>query len=154
MLQLSPVKKVTRRLFNVIAHAPLGELWNPTIITVSFLMQIVYLLLSHGPIAAKLYRRRHVTTGKQTASFLIGSWVMLVAFTGPLDYLSDNYIFAAHMIQHMIEILIMTPLLMKGVPTGFYMSILRVPVLGRIVRIWLRPIVAGAVFNIVLTGFH
>ncbi|KPV43760.1 hypothetical protein AN477_10225 [Alicyclobacillus ferrooxydans] len=141
-------------MWGVFANAPFSDLWQPEIMVVSAVLQIVYLLLTHGSVAERVYRKRHVATGRQTLSFIAGCWIMYFSFAGPLDYLSDNYIFSAHMVQHMIEIVIMTPLILRGLPEGFYERLWRARGLGRLIRVWSHPVVAGAVFNGILTLFH
>ncbi|QSO47113.1 cytochrome c oxidase assembly protein [Alicyclobacillus mengziensis] len=138
----------------VFANAPFTDLWQPKIMVTAAVLQVLYLLLTHGNVAERLYQKRHVTNKRQTLSFIIGCWIMYFSFAGPLDYLSDNYIFSAHMVQHMIEIVIMTPLILKGLPAGFYENLLSVRGLGRVLRIWGHPLVAGAVFNLILAIFH
>lgn len=141
-------------MWGIFAKAPFEDLWQPDIIVVAIVLQVIYLTLAHGPVAFKLYGRRHMTTRKQTFLFLIGCWLMYFSFAGPLDYLSDNYLYSAHMIQHMIEITIMTPLMMKGLPESFYRSLWNSRLIGKGVRFWVHPLVNGAIFNIVLTAFH
>lgn len=141
-------------LWYAILHTPSESLWPIDILSVFILLQIVYLALTHGPLARRFYNKSHVTSGRQTASFIVGCWVLYFAMAGPLDYLSDAYIYGAHMVQHMLEITVMTPLLMKGLPESFYVKLWNLRAVGRIIRIWSNPLVAGAVFNIVLTTFH
>ncbi|QSO54604.1 cytochrome c oxidase assembly protein [Alicyclobacillus curvatus] len=142
-------------MWGIFAKAPFNDLWQPEIIVVSVVLQLLYLSLAHGKLAYRLYGRRHLATTRQTLSFIVGCWLMYFSFAGPLDYLSDNYLYSAHMVQHMLEITIMTPLMLKGLPEGFYRKLWHLPGgIGKAVRVWAHPLVAGAVFNIVLSGFH
>ncbi|QQE77137.1 cytochrome c oxidase assembly protein [Alicyclobacillus sp. SO9] len=137
-----------------LSHANPRDLWQPSVLAVAVAIQLIYLILVHGPAAYRLFRVRHVTTAKQTISFLIGCWLMYFSFGGPLDYLSDNFLFSAHMVQHMIEIIVMTPLVLKGLPLRAYHFLWNSKATRRLIRTWAHPLVAGAVFNIVLSMFH
>lgn len=48
--------------------------------------------------------------------FLLGDLVLLLALVSPLDFFGDNYLFSAHMLQHMLLILVVPPLLLLGLP--------------------------------------
>jgi putative membrane protein len=48
--------------------------------------------------------------------FFAGILVLLVAQCSPLDALGDTYLFSAHMIQHLLLLLIVPPLLILGIP--------------------------------------
>jgi putative membrane protein len=140
-------------ILSIFANASFGDLWQPEILIVSVILQVVYLTLCHGSLAMRLYGKRHLVTAKQTILFLAGCWVMYFSFAGPLDYLSDNYIFSAHMVQHMLEITVMTPLILVGLPTSFFVKLWGSRY-TKWIRVWAHPVVAGAVFNIVLSTFH
>jgi putative membrane protein len=42
--------------------------------------------------------------------------IMLVALQGPLHELSDYFLFSAHMVQHLLIMLVMPPFLLAGTP--------------------------------------
>jgi cytochrome c oxidase assembly factor CtaG len=71
--------------------------------------------------------------------FLLGDLVMLLALISPLDVLADDYLFSAHMLQHMLLILAVPPLLILGIPRALATSIVRVPALGAIERMLRNP---------------
>ncbi|MCF8564714.1 cytochrome c oxidase assembly protein [Alicyclobacillus tolerans] len=141
-------------LMQVLLHASFYDLWQPSILAVAVAVQLIYLALTRGPLSNALFHRRRMVTGKETAFFLVGCWLLYFSFGGPLDYISDNYLFSAHMIQHMVEITIMTPLIMKGIPDSFYQFLWNCRWTKHVVRPWTQPVVAGAVFNIVVVIFH
>lgn len=138
----------------VFADATFQDLWQPEIIVVSILAQIIYLILCHGPLARRLFGQSHMTTRGQTIAYLAGCWLMYFSFAGPLDYLSDEYLFTAHMVQHMIEITLMAPLILKGLPERAYLWLWNSNATRWLIRVWAYPIVAGGVFNVVVTLFH
>lgn len=53
---------------------------------------------------------------RQAGYFFAGVLVLLFAQCSPLDALGDTYLFSAHMIQHLLLLLIVPPLLILGIP--------------------------------------
>lgn len=129
------------------------DVWQPGILVVALLLQAGYLFLFLGPGRRRLPADMRPTV-RQTLCFLGSMWLMYVSFAGPLDYLSDNYLFSAHMIQHMIEIKVMVPLVLLGLPAGVFRRLMRARLPGALVRALTQPAVAGFIFNAVLTVFH
>lgn len=152
--RLNYKKKRVDKVMNLFYHASFDELWEPKIMIFSIFVWSLYMILLHGPIARRISGQQHLATTSQTVSFTWGMILLYCSFSGPLDYLSDNYLFSAHMIQHMIEITIMTPLVMRGLPDGVYQYLFTSRWTKHIVRAWANPIAAGGIFNIVLTIFH
>jgi len=76
------------------------------------------------------------------AWFLLGDLVMLLALISPLDVLADDYLFSAHMLQHMLLVLAVPPLLILGIPRGLATAIVRVPALAAIERGLCNPAIA------------
>jgi len=52
----------------------------------------------------------------RAAPFLAGVVVLFLALDSPLDVLGDRYLFSAHMVQHLLLILVVPPLLLLGMP--------------------------------------
>src|SRR5579859_3196416 len=55
-------------------------------------------------------------TAAQKIYFLSGLLVMFASLNGPIHDLSDDYLFSAHMVQHLLLTLAVPPLLLAGVP--------------------------------------
>ncbi len=55
---------------------------------------------------------------KARMSYVAGVLVLVLALVSPLDVLSDTYLFSAHMLQHLLLILIVPPLLLAGLPAA------------------------------------
>jgi cytochrome c oxidase assembly factor CtaG len=94
-----------------------------------------------------------VPLGRQVA-FISGLLVMLIALATPLDTIGDQYLFTAHMLQHLLLTLVAAPLLLGGTPAWLLRAFLRATRLTGFVR-WARhPIVAFFAFNVVFTLAH
>src|ERR1051325_1775784 len=63
----------------------------------------------HSPAGEKL-------SGARKLSFFAGLFVMFASLNGPIHDLSDDYLFSAHMVQHLLLTLAMPPLLLAGTP--------------------------------------
>ena len=75
-------------------------------------------------------------------SFFAGVLVFLFAQCSPLDALGDTYLFSAHMIQHLLLLLIVPPLLILGIPAWLAEAWLARPRIGRMERLLRQPAVA------------
>ncbi len=73
----------------------------------------------------------------QTLCFVAGVLTLLLALVSPLDTLADTYLFSAHMLQHLLLLLVTPPLLLLGLPS----EPRRVPFMTR--RRVLRAVPAG-----------
>jgi putative membrane protein len=115
-------------------------------------LEVVYLL------CARVYRTRisdsAPVSGWQQVAFTGGVLVMLVALATPLDTVADEYLFTAHMVQHLLLTLGAAPLLLSGTPGWLLRHALHATRLTGFVR-WARhPLVAFFSFNLVFTLAH
>lgn len=81
----------------------------------------------------------------QTGWFLSGITVLALTLLSPLDLLGDRYLFSAHMLQHMLLVLVVPPLLILGVPASWVRVLLGHPALRRLERVLRHPPVAWTV---------
>jgi putative membrane protein len=90
----------------------------------------------------------------QPVSFVTGVLVMLLSLNGPLHDLGDNYLFSAHMVQHLILTLVMPPLLLVGTPDWLLRLLIKRTIGLGLARILTNPLIAFGLYNIVLVGWH
>jgi cytochrome c oxidase assembly factor CtaG len=86
--------------------------WEPSVVVGSALLLAAYL-------AAVRFR-----LDVHTASFASGVGVLLLALVSPLDELGDDYLFSAHMLQHILLDLVAPLLLVLGLPASLVAGIL------------------------------
>ena len=102
---------------------------------------------------ASVSLRRRPTTA-QTVFFFSGLVVMFGSLNGPIHDLSDDYLFSAHMVQHLLLTLAVPPLLLAGTPGWM----IRRPLAARgvaPVAHWLtRAPIAFVVFNLTIAVWH
>jgi len=122
---------------------------------------LVYLL---GWPAAHRTRPRQLPPWR-AASFVTGIVSLWIAIASPIDAL-DDYLLAAHMIQHFILMSVAPPLIVLGAPTVpllrglpkiarvFLRPLFRARWLHRVIRFFLHPVPAWLLMNIVYLGWH
>jgi putative membrane protein len=85
---------------------------------------------------------------------VLGILVTVFSLESPLDTLGDDYLFSAHMAQHLLLILIVAPLLVLGISDRTTREWLRVPLIGKAEK-WLgKPVVAWFAAIVAMTLWH
>ena len=74
--------------------------------------------------------------------FAGGIGLMVLALVSPLDYLGRNYLFSAHMIQHILLLLVIPLMLLAGIPEEAAERALKVPVAGGVLKFLGNPVPA------------
>lgn len=141
------------RVFSVFAKANPIEVIQPEIAIVAGCILLLYLLTAFGPLR-RLYRNPGPVTAGEVSLFAVACVTLYLSFGGPLDYLSDNYLFSAHMFQHMTEIVIMTPLFIAGTPNWMVQRILDSRLVQSASAKQTHPIFTALIFNGVIAIFH
>jgi putative membrane protein len=80
--------------------------------------------------------------------------ILLLALVSPLDTLSDNYLFSAHMVQHLILILIVPPLFLLGTPRDIFERALEAGWVRKLEQRLRRPVLAWTIGTAVLVFWH
>ena len=106
-----------------------------------------------GPIRRRYRLGDPVADGK-VLYWTSGVVLMFLSLNGPIHDLSDNFLFSAHMIQHMLLMLVMPPLLLLGLPAWSLRPLLRNRVMLGTARILTNPLVAFLIYNAVFAGWH
>ena len=93
-------------------------------------------------------------TRMQQVSFVGGTVLLFLSLNGPLHDLSDNFLFSAHMVQHLVITLIVPPLWLMGLPEWSLRPLLKQRSVLACARALTGPVVAFALYNIVFVGWH
>jgi len=87
-------------------------------------------------------------------SYLGAVGIIFVSLNGPLHTLSDEYLFSAHMGQHMLLMLVMPPFLILGLPPWLIRKALERPGVSRAARVLTNPVLAYVAYNVTFIGWH
>ena len=134
-----------------------GSLWtqwhgHPDVLIGMALLEGAY-LLGVGPIRER-YGLAEGVDSRQTATFTLGVLVILVSLVSPIHHLSNEYLFSAHMLQHVLLTLVAPPLLILGTPDWLIRPLLRPDPLFILARLTTHPVVAFVLFNVVFSVWH
>ena len=93
-------------------------------------------------------------SGLRAASWITAVLIIFFSLNGPLHEWSDNYLFSAHMVQHLLLMLIMPPFLIWGLPPWLIRKVLEIRPVYRVGRILTHPVVAFLAYNAVFIFWH
>ncbi len=125
----------------------------------------VWLLLA-GLVALALYAVRvigpkvvtdggPIVTRRQRGWFVAGVVVLWAASDWPMHDVSEEYLYSAHMVQHLLLAFVVPPLFLLATPTWLARLVVGDGwFAGRVLRRLARPVVAGALFNVVVLFTH
>lgn len=99
-------------------------------------------------------RAKASPTTAQKICFASGLLVMFASLNGPVHDLSDDYLFSAHMVQHLLLTFAVPPLLLAGTPGWMLRPIISRPGVRRVAQFFTRPAICFVVFNLVIAGWH
>ncbi len=104
-------------------------------------------------------RRRFGWAAAPPSRWQVASWVTAVliiffSLNGPLHEWADGYLFSAHMVQHLLLMLIMPPFLLWGLPTWVIRKALGVRWIFGAGRVLTHPVVAFVAYNVVFIFWH
>ncbi len=103
---------------------------EPSVIVGCMALMILYLLFTHP-------RRL-----RETICFSTGVLALLLTLVSPLDTLADDYLFSAHMFQHLLLVLVVPPLFVLGLPRACVDRLLRWPLASKTEKLLSHPFVA------------
>jgi putative membrane protein len=104
-----------------------------------------------GPVHAP--KGRPAVTALQAVSFTVGAGALLLVSSWPIHDVAEQHLLSAHMVQHMVEMMVAPPLLLLGTPA--WLARLVLP--GRLlpaVRWLARFLPATILFNVALVWAH
>jgi putative membrane protein len=125
--------------------------WDPSII-----IGIVLISLGYAYAAGPLRRRRgEPPFGRgRIILFITAQVVLILALISPLDDLGDEYLFSAHMIQHLLLASLWPPLLLLSLPGWLVAPIFRWGVTGALAGFLVHPAIAIIFFNVDIYLWH
>ncbi|HEV2147168.1 MAG TPA: cytochrome c oxidase assembly protein [Longimicrobiaceae bacterium] len=120
---------------------------------VGWLLLFAAYFLLIGPLRRRFPGARPVPPRK-VASFVLAMAIIFLALQGPLHELSDYFLFSAHMVQHLVLILVMPPFLLYAIPDWMLRPAVNVRAIGKVARLLTFPLVAFALNNVIFLAWH
>ncbi|MDQ3915556.1 MAG: cytochrome c oxidase assembly protein [Actinomycetota bacterium] len=120
---------------------------------------IAVLLCGYGA-ALRYLGPKHVPPGRPVVAprernlYLLGVGVLWLGADWPVHDLSEGYLFSVHMVQHMLFTFVAPPLMLMGIPQWLLRAALAPPRVNAVVRRLTRPLVAFAIFNVLVAVTH
>lgn len=133
---------------------PFAFQWHPEVwLLVGFLTgAYVYMVRVIGPKAVA--PGQPVVTRTNIVTFVAGMLLLWVSSDWPLHDISEEYLYSAHMVQHMSLSYFVPPLALMATPTWLARVLLRDGGLYRTVKWFSHPVVAGVIFNASVMIIH
>jgi cytochrome c oxidase assembly factor CtaG len=116
--------------------------WYPSVVAGCALLAAAYLA------TVRPLRRARVV------KFLGGTLLLLLTLVGPMDALGDDYLFSAHMLEHLMLMVAVPPLLLLGIPPEAAARFLRWRPAARAEGLLNRPVGAWLLLVLVLYAWH
>jgi putative membrane protein len=123
-----------------------------TLLAAILLAQTAY-LLGIGPLRRR-YRLGPPVPKRQIIAFQAALVIAYLATQSPLHDWSDNYLFSAHMVQHLLLMQAVPPLLLIGTPGWLLRPLLRVPGVRPLAVIVTAPVLAFFLADAVFAVWH
>ncbi len=123
---------------------------HPTLLAPVALLVIAY---SVGVWAGVARGGRSFPTGNLVA-FALAIVTLLLILQSPLHHLADDYLFSAHMVQHLMLTLVVAPLLLLGTPSWLVRPLVDRGWVRHAARSSLYPVAAFLAFNVPFALIH
>src|SRR6266576_7247357 len=102
--------------------------------------------------AGKAFNQR--TSVAERSFFFSGLVLLFASLNGPIHDLSDDYLFSAHMVQHLLLTLAVPPLLLAGTPGWMLRPVLSRKRIAPLARFLTRAPMAFVIFNVTFAVWH
>ncbi len=88
------------------------------------------------------------------ARFYAGIATFYLAVGSPLDQIGEQFLFSAHMLQHMIIVYLAAPLVLTGLPVWWLDRVIDRPVVRPVVRAATAPVAAAVIYALSVSLWH
>ncbi len=128
--------------------------WNPGVMLFLLVLVILYLLglryAQRHPIAVEDggVTRRHIV------AFFSAIVLMAITLLTPIDTIAHTQLFSVHMARLVLLITLCSPLILYGSPAAIVRPLVQLPVIGFVLRLLTRPLVASLLFNLLFLLWH
>jgi putative membrane protein len=127
------------------------EVWMLVLFVVGAWWYAVRFIAPHTP---EVRAGAPAVTRRQGWMFASAVAMLWLASDWPIHDISEEYLYSVHMFQHMALSYFLPLLAVLATPVWLFRAVLGSPRVGRVIRWFAKPVVAGFVFNIVVIVTH
>ncbi|MFJ7825078.1 cytochrome c oxidase assembly factor CtaG [Psychrobacillus sp. NPDC096623] len=126
-------------------------LWSPVMIGVLVFLTILYFLITVK--WRNDFKVSEPLKKSEVAYFLLGIVLLYIVKGSPVDLMA-HIMFSFHMVQMALLLLLVPPLLMKGIPWWVWKVIIELPAVRKVFPIVTKPLLSLIVFSGLFSIYH
>ena len=126
-------------------------LWSPIMIGVLVFLTILYFLITVK--WRNDFKVSEPLKKKEAVYFLIGIILLYIVKGSPIDLMA-HIMFSFHMVQMALLLLLVPPLLMKGIPWWVWKVAIELPAVRKVFPVLTKPLLALIVFSGLFSFYH
>ena len=107
-----------------------------------------------GPHTPEVRAGAPVVTTSQKRLFVLAVLMLWLASDWPIHDISEEYLYAVHMFQHMALSYFLPLLVLLATPVWLFRAIIGSQRAGRVISWLARPVIAGVIFNVMVMVTH
>ncbi|MGM0827047.1 MAG: cytochrome c oxidase assembly factor CtaG [Bacillota bacterium] len=135
---------------------PLGifgfmALWSPFFILALVFITVVYFLITVK--WRDSFKESEKLTSKEATYFIL-AMILLYGIKGSPVEIMSTILFSAHMAQMALLYLVVTPLLVLGIPKWVWKAAVELPVVKQVFKFMTKPLISLLSFNIIFSIYH
>ena len=124
------------------------EVW---LLVVFLVAAYIYAARVIGPVVVKA---GPVITTKQRNAFIAAIFLLWMGSDWPVHDIAEEYLYSAHMFQHMVLSYFMPPLVLLAIPKWMFDAVFGSGKSRAIINWLAKPVIAGVLFNVVVMITH
>ena len=107
-----------------------------------------------GPHTPEVRAGSPIVTTSQKRLFVLAVLMLWLASDWPIHDISEEYLYAVHMFQHMALSYFLPLLVLLATPVWLFRAIIGSQRAGRVISWLARPVIAGVIFNVMVMVTH
>ncbi|MEK3994351.1 cytochrome c oxidase assembly factor CtaG [Psychrobacillus sp. FSL K6-2365] len=126
-------------------------MWSPVMIGVIVFLTILYFLITVK--WRNDFKVSEPLKMKEAVYFLVGIVLLYIVKGSPVDLMA-HIMFSFHMVQMALLLLLIPPLLMKGIPWWVWKVVIELPVVRKVFPVLTKPLLSLIVFSGLFSFYH
>lgn len=126
-------------------------MWSPVMIGVIVFLTILYFLITVK--WRNDFKVSEPLKMREAVYFLVGIVLLYIVKGSPVDLMA-HIMFSFHMVQMALLLLLIPPLLMKGIPWWVWKVVIELPVVRRVFPVLTKPLLSLIVFSGLFSFYH